>query len=433
MIEFWRALRIGGIVKRIKIDRLEPGDIILTASSTKMGKVIRASTGGTVSHAMICVQHGSIIDSTAAGVQAWNLQRELFVDDEEVFGFRSREPLPRATIARIVDFARSEIGARYSKPEAVRSVLGGPKPRNAKQFCSRLVARAYASVGISLVPDDDYCTPEDLRVSPLLEELHDLTETVTPEEIDALDRWPNPLQRMRDSQNAVLAVARQLDESIENFNDLDRFVREHPEHDGTIAQAYRETGYLDLWKHELQAHPYRYDLALMESISDPAMREDLRIYCIETIREAYSGGIRFSVNLAHYEAMQKASRRETLGLLINLYETLVRNDQERRETARSWLLHHHPDDVTEHMERIEPHTDLWFQIVDRVEPYLGVIARLAISHEQSVDVCSSCGDPGHDYRIINSAEAMPGVPSLRLCDDCVSIRRGFGEDLEPLQ
>ena len=129
-------------VKRIKIDRLEPGDIILTASTTKMGKVIRASTGGIVSHAMICVQHGSLIDSTAAGVQAWNLQRELFEDDERVFGFRSREPLPPVTVARIVDFARSEIGARYSKPEAVRSLLGGPKLRNAKQFCSRLVARA---------------------------------------------------------------------------------------------------------------------------------------------------------------------------------------------------------------------------------------------------------------------------------------------------
>jgi hypothetical protein len=72
-------------------------------------------------------------------------------------------------MAWLIDSDRSDAGARRSKAEAVHSVRGGPEPRSAKQFCSRLVARAYASVGVQLVPDKDYCTPEDLRVSPLLE------------------------------------------------------------------------------------------------------------------------------------------------------------------------------------------------------------------------------------------------------------------------
>jgi len=419
-------------VKRINIEKLQPGDIILTASMTKAGKAVRLSTGGIVSHAMICVQHGSIIDSTADGVQAWNLQRELFQDDEGVFAFRLREALPPAVLSRVIDFARSEIGTRYSTAEAARSVLGGPKPRNGRQFCSRLVARAYASVGVQLVTDQDYCTPEDLRVSPLLLELDDLTETVTPEEMEALDARPNPLQLQRDAQNAVLAAGRRFDPRVENFADLDRLVREHPEWDSAIAQAYRDSGYLDLLKHELQAHPYRYDLTLMESITDPGMLADLRAYCVDTIREAYSGGRRFAVNLAHYQAMQSAGRRQTLDLLVHLYETLVRNDDRRRETARSWLLRHHPDDVAQHIERVTPHSELWFYIVDRVEPPLGTIARLSIQREQSAEVCSACGDPARDYRLVTTAEAMPGVPSLRLCSSCVSIRRSFGEILEAM-
>jgi Permuted papain-like amidase enzyme, YaeF/YiiX, C92 family len=419
-------------MKRIDIDRLQPGDIILTASSTKAGKAVRMASRGIVSHAMICVQHGSIIDSTADGVQAWNLQREFFSDDEEIFGFRLRHALPPVEIARVVDFARSEIGARYSKAEAARSVLGGPKPRNNRQFCSRLVARAYASVGIELVPDEDYCTPEDLRLSPMLVEIEHLVEAVTPEEIAAMANRPNPLQRMRESQNAVLNAARQLDPRVENFTDLDRLVREHPEWDSAIAQAYRDSGYLDLWRHEIEAHPYRYDIALMESIIDPAMMVDVRAYCVETIREAYSGGMRFAVNLTHYQSTQDQSERETLGLLIDLYETLVRNNERRVETARAWLLRHHPDDVLNHMERVIPHSELWFSIVDRVEPRLGAIARVAIQAEQSLEVCSSCGDPAHDYRVANAAEAMPGVPSLRLCLDCVAIRRNFGEQLDEM-
>lgn len=416
-------------MQRIDIDRLQLGDIILTANRTKAGKLVRVASKGIVSHAMICVQHGSAIDSTTDGVQAWNLQREFFRDDEAVFVFRLRNPLSAVEMAHVVDFARAEIGTRYSKSEAARSVLGGGNLRGSQQFCSRLVARAYGSIGIRLVPDQDYCTPEDLRKSWLLVELQDVIRPASVGEMEAIAAHPNPLQMMRDAQNTVLAAGRKLDPKVENFNDLDRIVREHPEWDSAIAQAYRDSGYLDIWRHELQTHPYRYDLALMESIAAPEMLADLRSYCIETIREAYSGGVRFAVNLAHYRAAQRESERVTLALLIGLYETLVQNHEVRVETARVWLLRHHPADVAEYMERVVPHSELWFLIVDRVEPRLGAIARHSIRSASSTEVCSSCSDPAHDYRLANGADAMPGVPSLRLCDDCVEIRRGFGEDL----
>ncbi|MEE4011288.1 YiiX/YebB-like N1pC/P60 family cysteine hydrolase [Roseibium sp. FZY0029] len=420
-------------MRRIKFQLLKPGDIILTASASKTGKAIRLSTRGSVSHAMICVQQGSIIDSTSDGVQARNLQRELFEDDEEFFAFRLKQELPAHKVAQIVDFARSKIGTRYSKAEAARTVLGGPKPRGRREFCSRLVARAYQSAGIQLVPDHDYCSPEDLHNSPLLIELPDISELVDPDEIAWMEGRPNPIDMTRDAQNFVLDAARRLDASVENLQDIDQLVRKHPEHDGAIAQAYRESGYLDVWKHELQTNPWRYDLKEMRRMQHSFDPETLRTYCINTIKEAYSGGIRYAVNLVYYQQGQAAAPRDTTNLLINLYEILVQNDQDRREVARAWLLEHYPDDVQQHMERVEPHSDLWFSIVDRVEPKLGALARIAIQSEQSLEICSSCGDgPAGDYRIVNSASAMPGVPSLRLCDDCRAIRLSFGEILEPL-
>lgn len=419
-------------MKCIDIDRLQPGDIILTASKSATGKLVRLASKGDVSHAMICVQHGSIIDSTSEGVQARNLQREFFSDDEQVSAFRLREALPPLEIQKVVDFARSEIGTRYSKIEAARSVAPIGKPRGRRQFCSRLVARAYASVGIRLVADQDYCTPEELRKSGLLQELDDISVPVSAEEVAAMSKRSNPLQLMREAQNEILAFVRSLDPEVENFTDVDRVVRDHPEWDAAIADAYRKSGYLDLWGHELSAHPYRYDLALMEEVAELRLLADMRAYCVGTIREYYSGGVRFSANLAHYEASQQESPRETVGLLIDLYQTLVRDHERRVETARQWLAKHFPEDVDQHLERIVPHTPLWFSIVDRVEPRLGAIARMSISSEQSVEVCSSCGDPANDYRIANAAEAMPGVPALRLCDDCVVIRRGFGEILEAM-
>jgi len=84
------------------------------------------------------------------------------------------------------------------------------------------------------------------------------------------------------------------------------------------------------------------------------------------------------------------------------------------------------------MEEIEPHTPYWWSVIDRVEPRLGALSRQAVLSMGGSDVCSSCGDePAYPYRVVNGAEIMPGVPSLRLCDDCLEIRRGMGNILMP--
>ncbi|MCF1505554.1 hypothetical protein L0F51_17520 [Afifella sp. H1R] len=419
-------------VKRIKVELLEPGDIVLTADEGKTSTLVRLASKGAVSHAMICVQSGSIIDSTDFGVQAHNIQRERYAADDRVQVFRLREPLSAFRLGAVLDFARSEVGARYSKIEATRSVLAGPRPRNRQLFCSRLVARAYAHAGIQLVADADYCTPDELRRSTLLIELEDMTEPVSEEEIAAWAARPNPIAEMQESQNAILAAARRLDSTVENFTDLDRLVQTHPEWDDEIAKAFRDSGYLNLWKTDFRVNPWHYALAEMEALTTASTIDDLRDYCIGTIREFHSGGLRYAVNLVHYREALRAYSRRTTEQLVKLYERLVHNDRLRRDTALAWLRHHFPDNAKNSLERIVPHSEQWFSIVDRVEPALGQIARLSIDHMKLLEVCSVCGDPSEDYLLVNAAEMMPGVPSLRLCSDCVGIRRAGGEILKPL-
>ena len=422
----------GQSMKRIKVELLEPGDIVLTADPCKTSRLVRLASKGAVSHAMICVQSGSIIDSTDFGVQAHNIQRELYAEGHRAQVFRLREPLSAARLGAVLDFARSEIGTRYSKIEAARSVLAGPRPRNRKLFCSRLVARAYAHADIQLVADADYCTPDELRRSTLLIELEDMTEPVSEEEIAAWAGRPNPIAEMQESQNAILEVARRLDSNVENFNDLDRLVQTRPKWDAEIAKAYRDSGYLELWKTDFRVNPWHYDLDGMEALTKASTIDDLRDYCIGTIREFHSGGLRYAVNLIHYSRTLRANNRQTTAQLVALYERLAHNDQLRRDTALAWLRCHFPDDVEHNLERIVPHSEQWFSIIDRVEPALSQIARLSIDRMQSLEVCSACGDPAEDYLLVNAAEMMPGVPSLRLCVDCVGARRTEGEILDPL-
>jgi hypothetical protein len=418
--------------RRVKVELLEPGDIVLTATTGKVSKAVRRASRGIVSHAMICVQHGSTIDSTDDGVQASNIQRELYEPNDTVLVLRLREPLSDFRLHSVIDFARSEVGTRYSKMEATRTVLRGPKPRTKQMFCSRLVARAYAAAGVQLVHDPDYCTPDEVRLSPLLVELSDMTEEVPEAELAAWNARPNPIAEMQRIQNEILKVVRALDPSVENFNDLDAFVQRHPEHDEAIARAYRESGYLDLWRSDFAINRWHYDLGEMVAITNDRTVEDLREYCMNTIREFHTGGLRYAVNLTHYERAVQVERRRTTAQLAALYRQLVRNDQARRDAALAWLQLHFPEDAKRHLQRIAPHSEFWFWIVDRVEPRLGAIARASIRCMGTDKGCSSCGDPADDYLLVNSAEAMPGVPSLRLCSDCVQIRRAGGEILVPI-
>lgn len=417
-------------MKRIKIDSVIPGDILFTARPGKISKTIRFTTGGVVSHAMICVAHGSFIDSTSDGVQARNLQRELFEDDEQAFHFRLNNPPERQILAQVIDYARAEIGARYSIIDAARSVSSLRRSSSKRQFCSRLVARVYKQAGIELVPDTDYCTPEELRRSSLLEDLPVEFETVTVEDLAWMSDGQNPVKAMHDAQNAVLEAARSVDSKIENFNDLYILLVSRPEADQVIADALESSGYLKLWKKEVDGHPWRYTDGLMDKLSEPP--ELLRDYCIGTVKEAYSSGVRFAINLVQLKALQKQHPRRAFCLEIALYEALVRNDQSRREIAYDWLQRHYPDLLKQHMEEIEPHTPYWWSVIDRVEPQLAALSRHAVASEGSTDVCSSCGDqPVASYRMVNGAETMPGVPSLRLCEDCIEIRRGMGDILVP--
>jgi hypothetical protein len=417
-------------MKRIKLDSVKPGDILFTARPAKMSKKIRVATDGVVSHAMICVQHSSFIDSTSEGVQARNLQRELFEVDEQAFHFRLTDAPNRQVLEQVVDYARAEVGARYSMSEAARSVAAIRRPRSTRQFCSRLVARVYKMAGIELVPDADYCSPEDLRRSLLLTELPIEFESVSDEEVAWMSGHPDPIRATHVAQNAVLDAARSVDPEVENFNDLYGLLVRRPEADRLIAAALKSSGYLDIWKMEVEGHPWRYDHELMDRLSAPP--EIMRDYCIATVKEAYSGGVRFAINLVQLRALQRQHPRKSFQLKIVLYETLVRNDQSRREVAYEWLKRHYPDQLLKHMEEIEPHTPYWWSVIDRVEPQLAALSRQSVDSAGSADVCTSCGDqPAPAYRLVNGAETMLGVPSLRLCDDCIEIRRGMGSVLVP--
>ena len=432
MIEFLKYNYCGELMKQINFQSVKPGDILFTARPGKLSKSIRFASGGTVSHAIICVQHGSFIDSTMDGVQARNFQRELFEDNEKIYHFRLKEPVGRETLAKIIDFARAEVGTRYSIREAVRSVAATAKPRTKQQFCSRLVAKAYKHAGINLVSDADYCSPEELKNSPLLNEIPIETIEVSEDQLRFLSEAKDPIKETHEAQNAVLEVARSFDTEIESFEEIFPRLVARADLDEAIAEALVDSGYLDLWRTEIKTHPWRYDQNLIDRMTAPEEMRAIRKYCIGTVQEAYSGGFRFVNNLVALRHLNEQFPRRSFELEIELYEILVQNDQDRREIAYQWLLKHHPNDLKQHMEQIEPHSNHWYFFVGKVEPAISKMTQHAIAAEGKSDICFVCGDqPSKAYRLVNGTSASLGIPSLRLCEDCIKIRRTMGAVLLP--
>ena len=79
--------------RRLDVERLQAGDIILTTTNAPISRGIRLATRSDISHAMIYVQGHSVIDATDEGVHARNTQRLFFEADCAVHALRPKTPL----------------------------------------------------------------------------------------------------------------------------------------------------------------------------------------------------------------------------------------------------------------------------------------------------------------------------------------------------
>lgn len=324
-------------MKRINIEILQRGDIVLTTSPRKDSGFIRKITRSDISHAMICVAHGSVIDSTGEGVQARNIQKLFYEDECAIYILRPKAPLSPIQVDGIVSYARAATGTSYTKIEAAKSIVPAIAGKGSvKQFCSRMVARAYASADIKLVKNPDFCTPEDLKNSELLIPINIPWIAVSENEVEAIKRVGDTTEGMREKTNKLLSAVRSLNPNVESFNDIDSLVIQRADLDDLIADAFHSSGYLDHWKVELSRFPWRYDALLItqfyHSLPDP---QKLLEYCRDTLRDDENSDFaHWEANARHYSELNHSYPRETFRLLNDLYLRLSFNHQRRVLSAK---------------------------------------------------------------------------------------------------
>lgn len=326
-------------MKRIDYDLLRPGDIVLTTSLAPESWSVRFGTRSDISHAMLYVAKSSVIDSTSDGVHARNLQKIFYDNDCAFHALRLKESLTAEQLEKIITYARTQTGTEYTVLEAVRSLKPGRSEGGNKQFCSRLVARAYAAANIKLVENPDFCTPQQLKESPLLFSLPDLAINISDEEYEILLAQPKGDERMIRITNNFLDKVREYSKDIQSVNDAIQFLLDNQDLDDLVHEALVSSGYLIYWQELRARFPWRYDLKLMKDYSEKNNIEaDIREYCKITLAEHEAGTFKhWDRTLTNYRELANQFSLRTIMSLQLLYENMVANHEKRIEVATQWL------------------------------------------------------------------------------------------------
>lgn len=329
-------------MKKIDYNQLQAGDILLTTSLAAESWSVRFGTKSDISHAMLYVASASVIDSTGDGVHARNLQKMFYDDKCAIYALRPKPPLTEEQLRTAIAYARGETGTQYSVIEAVRALKAPRSDGTSKQFCSRLVARAYAAAGIQLVDNPEFCTPQQLKESPFVLLLPSPAVGVSDAEYHSVKAQPNGVEGMMRVTNGFLEKVRKLSPNIQSVNDGFQFLAENPEFDETFLDALDSSGYLDYWRDQHERFPWRYNLGLMEAFSEENKIEaDIRDYCETTLAQDAAGTFKhWEANLVAATAQARQFPLESFAAMVTLYENLVGSHQARMNVAREWLASH---------------------------------------------------------------------------------------------
>lgn len=165
----------------LAIRRIMPGDILLTRVPMSFddpeswpSHIIQKATRSRYSHGALCIGGGLFAEAVGTGVGRLGLLRCAVRDPANACVLRLRKSVAGAVARRAASAGEQYLAQGFSRrviPAGKGSAFDHPQ-RVAAQY-AQLIARAYESAGLTLVPDKaiDTVTPGDLVASPYLEDV----------------------------------------------------------------------------------------------------------------------------------------------------------------------------------------------------------------------------------------------------------------------
>ena len=250
---------------------VEPGDIVLTRDQERISQKIRVVTNGNYSHAMLYLGNYSLLEAYAPEkrVRSQNIQRLHFDDITSCLVLRMKEDFDYVDAQNVVDSARTKVGTLYSSLSEIKKLRAkvehsALEPN--RQFCSRLVAQSYQEAGFKIVDNPDYCSPADFERSRNLEVVTGALCEMSEEQLEIFSQPVRSLDEMETTTDKLLFDAMEVaGEDIQNLNALTDYIIKNPQHDDAIANTTKASGYLSVWRLDMEENPELYSVAEFES------------------------------------------------------------------------------------------------------------------------------------------------------------------------
>lgn len=228
---------------------LLPGDILLMNTYEER---LREKMGCKYEHAAIYLGDAYLMEANGAYDVMTHIYSYAFrnIEDACVLRMKSISPIIRESVARA---ARQKMGREYEDTKKFRYVRAlkntDRKNDTNRSFCSRLVAQAYACEGINLLPNADYCEPDDFLQSELLEEVVDALVPFTDEMTEVV--MNNQALREKEeaeSPNAQLFASLSVlyDEDIQELTQALLVAQQQPEKSEDAIELIKSSG---MFKH----------------------------------------------------------------------------------------------------------------------------------------------------------------------------------------
>ncbi|WP_261859280.1 YiiX/YebB-like N1pC/P60 family cysteine hydrolase [Photobacterium sanguinicancri] len=313
--------------------KLKPGDIILTRSNEKNSSLICKITKSDFSHAILHVGESSYIHSDPYGVHSSNIQRLLI--DELRFAKVVRVDNPVA-IEKAIAYARLQVGTSYSKVSAANAFAKVFTKLDAKrQFCSRLVAKAFESAGVRLVANSDACLPQEIADSIFVHEVKDCVYQAEPEEIEFANSF-DPIKKQTEITNSILKSTRKLlGNKIQSLSDITSALIADPKYDNEITKIYESSGYLTMWVYEQERNPWRYSVDLFRAL--PLSESEQYALATRELKIANRLLGLYKNNLEQYFYIRELHGLKYANQQFILYKKLVENALDHKFTAEDIL------------------------------------------------------------------------------------------------
>jgi hypothetical protein len=322
----------------IDFEKLLPGDIILESGKKLHSKAIQKYTKSHYSHAMICLHKSSLFHATTDGIFTINAQRILVEEKEDLEVFRPITPLANYEVEELVKFLRSKVGTLYSIKEA--SIAGKKeRPEQTKtqmQFCSRLIAQAYAHIGRNIVKNPDYCQPAELEHSDSLNIVPFMILKATKKEIDFASTKNHVYENQLSTydwlnKTRAYAVSKFKYHKIISHQDVMNFIIKYPNAGTDVCKFIKKSGYLENYKTEIENNLYRINANLFieryEELEDIPyhVTEELKLiqeYVDRTIKNYLTALNNYKQFPYQYFKLEKNLQKNLLSVILKKYTVL---------------------------------------------------------------------------------------------------------------